>query len=130
MTREQAGTLVDKLQYVYAKSLPGPTIDEYLDALQPYEYKRADKGIDNLIKRERYFPAIATLCEYIEAAVVIPDGYRPWSQTEEADYAFFQQDKLVALDDANYLRYLFDEEYKAQLERQWRREWRKSMAIA
>lgn len=125
MRREQAEILLNKLIAAFNSELPADTREMYLDRLMTLPFASGTKRVDRLIDKSRYFPKIAELMQPSDEEYIVPNtaGKTRWTETPEARYAVYRQDRLVELDEPAYREYLRDPEIRARLESEWRWAW-------
>lgn len=145
MTAAQAAAefqrLCAELGKDYKKVAPEQT-RAYLRVLMSMSYERGRAAVTHLVDtwaKESLPPPGAITRAAQEVSL---EGYggaeaysqdvrqTPWHRTNEGDYAYWRQQKLVEMSDEEYWRYLFDRGYRREKDGQLRHEWQSQDALA
>lgn len=117
MEANQARQLIKRLYDAYGRTAHEGQAQVYLSQLTPLPFDLAEAAVNEAIAKERYFPSVAVLKDYIRAVTAegipgasaygsrVPPGRTP---TEWALLlgSLRQEEKLLAMSDADYMEYL------------------------
>ena len=126
MRKEQAETLIAKLEAAFQRGLPEDTTQIYLEKLMTLPFSTGLKRVDHLISTSTFMPKIAELMrqtdsEAAQINTMVEEG--KWLDSPAGRYSLFYNQKLLEMDDREYQDYLQDPAARARMDAKMRHEY-------